>query len=99
MEREVKLTKSQMALYESWMVNFQKALAGITAIMDELLGVRMRALAEELGIDYTSADWRFDARSKSFQSVSLDQDTAPTRPGSEVASEEKAPNADLRFEV
>ena len=66
---EIKLTKSQRELYLSWIKDFRAVLTSMNSVIDEVLSIRMQALALELGINIEDGDWRFDSQALSFRKV------------------------------
>lgn len=74
---EIKLSKSHAALYETWMEQFREILASVTAVINELLNVRLAAMASEMGIDITNGEWRWDAQAKKFCKIAKPQDENP----------------------
>lgn len=91
----VKLSKSQVALYQSWIKDFRGVLTSVNAVIDELLSIRMQGLAEELGIVLTDGDWRFDNQSLSFRKVKESKEVDPTEEikDAEIVEESEVPNA------
>ena len=66
---EIKLTKSQRELYLSWIKDFRAVLISMNSVIDEVLSIRVQALALELGINIEDGDWRFDSQALSFRKV------------------------------
>jgi len=66
---EIKLTKSQGGLYLSWIKDFRAVLISMNSVIDEVLSIRVQALALELGINIEDGDWRFDSQALSFRKV------------------------------
>jgi hypothetical protein len=86
MQKEiVKLTKSQEALYLSWIKDFRAVLTSVNQVIDELLSVRMRGLADEAGVNILDGDWRFDVPSMSFRKI---KNSAPVDTQEEIKEAE-----------
>jgi hypothetical protein len=65
-KREVKLSKSQIALYNNWMGEFRSIMDAVSRIASENISNRLEAMALELGVDVIGESWSFDNKKMAF---------------------------------
>lgn len=64
---EVRLTRTEEALYDNWTADFKSVMAGIAALVNDNMAMRLRDIAADHGIDLNKDDWTFDHATKSFK--------------------------------
>lgn len=65
--KEVKLTKTQVALFRAWNNDLSGKLNLFRELLSEVLSSRMEKIAQDLGLDTENEKWSFDSSSLSFK--------------------------------
>lgn len=67
---KVPLSKSQMAIINQWDSDLSSVMQNVSAICNEVFAAKLEKLAkEELTLDISGGDWRFDRKAACFQKI------------------------------
>jgi hypothetical protein len=88
---EVKLTKSEIALFNRYREEFGTVMKGVQGLVNELLHTRIIELGTEKGIDFVNEDWKFDAQTFSFTKIEPPKPATPEIPKKKGSTKKKKP--------